>query len=259
MKTSKSKASAPRQKADVQLVACLVLFFSVFSLALSGQDLISRKSHLDFGFDYYSSGNGHGAFYAPTLFLNKKYKALAFAPIIQKKSMKAGGFKLSFIQNLTGRAIDSFEDDSLSSEDSVMIGKFRAYSASHKKFFQLNYFVYLQYNKPLPLSSDVIRLEQNAKRDNVNWNSVYLNTGEAGAGIELQLNVSNTWSIKAYAGMSVYHHFTYLHKLDNGRNAMTLTIGSCVSMSLNELFKHKRTRYTSNDALSHNETIYNKL
>ena len=80
-----------------------IVTFTLFSgSCLTAQDVLSGKKHFDLGVDYFSSGNGHGAFIAPTLIMNKNYNALAVSPMIHKRSMQVGGLKVKYSRNLTG-------------------------------------------------------------------------------------------------------------------------------------------------------------
>lgn len=206
----------------------------------SAQNLISGKQHVDFGVEYFSSGNGHGAFVSPTIILNKKYNSISVSPMIQKSSVQLGGLKVAYVRNLTGAMKFEFDDlDSLDAHDLLYIQDYKDYHHNHKDVFQINVYSYFQFNKPLSLSSRAAYTEQiTHAKDDINWGEVKLSTIESGAGFELQVNFTNSVSFKTYVGAGVYHHYNCGYKLYNGNTAMSLNLGMALFITLDKLTKN---------------------
>lgn len=194
------------------LAAIMVLVLNVISLF--GQNAEYTPRVVGFSLDAYSSGNGHGAFYAPAFTISRQRNSFAFAALIQKRSMKMNGVKISYSRSLT-------------SERSEVI---RTYGFN---LFQVNFFSSVQYNDKLPLSYCVVTEENNVTREpQTNWSQVKLATFEATAGFELQINLTETICWKNYVGASAYYHTNYVQGMDHSRAAPTLVLGTGIHVLL---------------------------
>lgn len=218
----------------------LPFIVSFIGVNASAQNIISGKRHVDFGMEYFSSANGHGAFVSPTIILNKNYNSISVSPMIQKSSVQLGGLKVAYVRNLTGAMKFEFDDlDTLNAYDLLYIKDYQEYHSKHKDVFQINVYSYFQVNKPLSLSSGAAYSEQiTHAKDDINWAEVKLSTIESGAGFELQVNFTNSVSFKTYVGAAVYHHYNCGYKLYNGNTAMSLNLGMAFFITLDKLTKN---------------------
>ncbi len=232
MKTS-AKISAQKHHEGVQqqsqFVKMIILVWVMFigSINLSGQDLMSGRTFLDLGLDFSSSGNGHGAFYSPSLILNKNFNGFGVSPMIYKNDNKLSGLKVSYMRNLTGKIKDEYDEVNLSYEDSIGLAEYKSFKMNHRDALQINFYSYMQYNQSISLSSAFANYEAqtNAEKD-VNWNNVKVSTGEVGAGFQLQYNINNNVGFRVYSGIGAFHHFDYQHELNNGQSGISLNIGA---------------------------------
>jgi hypothetical protein len=200
----------------------IILILLLNQYRISGQSLYSQVTCPQTGIirginlDTYSSGNGHGAFFCPSVTFNKGRNSVSVGPTIQKRSMDLNGFKLSYSRNL------SAESDDLGN---IYLDR-----------IQLNFFSYLQYTDKLPLSYSVIKNENLIAREpQPNWENVKLATTEFAAGIELRVNFSSNISWKTYVGVSAYYHLNYLIGMDHERMAPSLSLGTGINILLPRL------------------------
>lgn len=232
MKTS-AQTSVQNHQAGVKLqnklaqLFILVWMMLIGSMQLSAQDAMSGRTFLDLGLDFSSSGNGHGAFYSPSLILNKNFNGFGVSPMIYKNDNKLSGLKVSYMRNLSGKVKDEFDEVNLSYEDSIGLVEYKGYKMNHRDALQINFYSYMQYNQSISLSSAFVNNESqtNAEKD-VNWNNVKVSTGEVGAGFQLQYNINNNIGFRVYSGIGAFHHFDYQHELNNGRNSISLNLGA---------------------------------
>ncbi|MEI6019767.1 MAG: hypothetical protein WCR21_01440 [Bacteroidota bacterium] len=220
-----SNALSSGKYSATALIYCL--FILLTAGLMQAQDQVSGRTFFDLGIDYSSSGNGHAAFYAPSLVLNKNYNALSVAPLIYNRDNQISGLKVVYVRNLTGKLKDDYEIVCLNKADSLDFGEMLFYKKTHRDILQINFYTYLQYNKAIGLSQDFIEYEQltNAEKDVV-WQDVKVSTAEAGFGVQMQYNISNAFAFKVYSGLGAFHHFEYIHDLQNGRDAFSLNLGA---------------------------------
>lgn len=184
-------------------IACVLNVTTLF-----GQKAAYKPEFIGFALDCYSSANGHGAFYAPALTLNRERNSFSFAALIQKRSNEMNGFRISYSRNL-------------SAESPEVI---RSYGFD---LLQINFFSALQYNNKATLAYSVVRDENTINREpQINWSQVKLSTVEATVGFELQMNLTETVSWKNYVGASAYYHTNYVQGMDHERAAPTLVLGT---------------------------------
>ncbi|MEI6019761.1 MAG: hypothetical protein WCR21_01410 [Bacteroidota bacterium] len=252
MKTSAKHSVQNRREDGVDFINQLskvifVFIISLFSFSgLFGQDVMSGRAFLDFGFDYSASNNGHSAFYAPTLIINKRFNGLAISPLVYQDNHKVNGIKLSYIRNLSGKASDDVKDNVITVQDSLDYIEYKKFKKEHRDILEVNFYSYVQYNRSLPLSASAVAFEQeNNLEMNVNWNQVKVSTGEAGFGIQLQYNITNTFSFKVYSGLGAYYHFDYKQELHKGRNAFCLNSGATLLYTFDILHPVSKKHHTN--------------
>ncbi len=196
------------QKKHCKFNFIIAIAFLLNTSALFAQHAAYKPEVIGFALDCYSSANGHGAFYAPALTLNRDRNSLSFAALIQKRSMEMNGLKISYSRNL-------------SSESPEVI---RGYGFD---LLQVNFFSALQYNNKTHLAYCVAKYENTINREpQIDWNQVKLSTLEATAGFELQINLTETICWKNYVGASAYYHTNYVQGMDHSRAAPTLVLGT---------------------------------
>lgn len=185
-------------------ILSVILLWSTFITAQNE----NKKFINSVGLDYYSTGNGLGAFYSPNLSLNKGVNVFSIGPVIQKRSNLLRGVKVGYSRILT--------IDSRTPKRSV-----------EKDLLQLNFFTSLQYTNRLQLSYSTVKNETLIFGDSrQNLEKIRLTTGEINIGFELYVNITNNISWKNSVGGSVYYHFNYATILEQQKCAPTLNLGT---------------------------------
>ena len=157
------------------------------------------------GFEFLSSGNGHGSFLSPHLSVDKGKNS--FISGLMMKGGTIRGVKVTWSRNL-------------SNEDRDPI--------------QLNAMSYLQYIRPTEISKSLAISESMIWSGNgVNYNLVKVSTVEFGCGIELRIDIDDWVFIRNFVGFGFYYHPQYV-KMDHERIATTLQLGTGISFVIDK-------------------------
>jgi hypothetical protein len=169
------------------------------------------------GVGLFSSGNGHGTFAGFSFHFNRGNKSLGISPFVQLKNGNFSGMRLIYCQSLSSDRVSWSKSEFTRSD-----------------LLQLNFHSYLQYNGPSQLSDKVIREESMIRRESArDWSQVKVSTGEAGAGIELQINITPFITVKNRIAAAVYYHFSDIQAMSHERIAPSLHLGSSVYFNIN--------------------------
>ncbi len=197
----------------------LVIFFIILNICVFTAQ--TAKSYRDVkiggGIQLQSSGNAHGAFYTPYVSFNYGTHSIIVGAMTHKRSGLTRGGQITYSKNL-------------SSQEQYKGGD---YPTPIPDLLQLNFYSYLQYTNDMPLCQSVIKTEQCIKRENsVDWANVKLNTAEAGAGIELRININEVFCIRNTIGAGVYNHMTYVKGMDHEKIAPTLNLSTGLHITI---------------------------
>jgi hypothetical protein len=196
-----------------QLTLCCV-FCILFLPELRAQgDSAARLRRMPaFGLDYISSGNSHGGFLRLFAGFEKRRNLLVAGPLLQLSGGKVNGARISYSRNISAAPHRSPRDDK---------GRHRYDRV------QFNYGLFLQYIHNAALSERVRQSEERISRDSVrNFAAMRMNTLEAGASIELRINLSHNVTWYNSAALSMHHHLKYANGLSRARTAPSLGLSS---------------------------------
>jgi hypothetical protein len=218
-------------KTKKSLPAIKIIAISIFAILFHSEVCAQKYKpktpcFIGGGFENFSSGNWHGAFYSPYVNLTKGRKSFSGGPVFQKRSMEFSGGKLSFSYNLSGskkQMIDYDEEEVPLTEDYV--------KTNDRQLLQLNFFSFAQYVNETTLSYAAQKTEEKTEHNPVSesrrdWSKVRLSTAEAGVGFELYIKISKRISWKSYVAGSVYYHVNYISGMYHERMAPSLVLGT---------------------------------
>jgi hypothetical protein len=198
----------------------------IFILALSAASMVSQNKYTSLskyggGVETYQSCNGHGMFYSPFLSIYKRNSAYSFGPTIHKRSGIMNGFKVAYSCNLTGSKNRHMKDEYF-------------YNYKYPDLFQLNFYSSLQYTGKLPLSYSAVKKEERINHEpQPDWSLLRIATAEASTGLSFQVNLTNNFCWKTYAGVSLYYHVNYLETMVHPKTGPAINLGTSVSFVIN--------------------------
>jgi hypothetical protein len=185
--------------------------------SMAAQMELEKTTSMSNAVEMFSSGNGHGGFMGLTCAFDDKSRSIGLSPFFQMNTGRFAGTRLIFNQSL--------------STDRICHKGFSSYS---RDLVQLNLYMYLQYNKAARLSNTIVSDEKMIRRDtDSDLNSVKLATGEVGSGIEVQINLTPSITLKNRIAASVYHHYNYVQLMSHARTALSLHLGTALCITIN--------------------------
>lgn len=188
-------------------------------------------------FDSYVSGNAHGLMYSSTLNYTKNKVTISAGPCIQKRRMNLSGGKMSVSYLLNGGSIkrtnllksSSNEFSNESEENEEIQEDAEATFVSDRCQIKLHAFV--QYLKDASFSYAAEKMETYVNRvENMNWTATRLSTFECGLGFEINKKIVKNMYWRNYFTATVYNHTKYVKNMQHEKYALTLTIGTSVTI-----------------------------
>lgn len=205
-----------KQQFSVLRIYSAIIFFFI-AVTLNAQKLKNNYS-IGGGIDVNCTANWHGSLYTPYITGSDRNSELSLGAVIQKRTSKVCGGRLSFSTVLSTRYL----------HDSLLGGYFE-----QKDVLQINFFSYAQYINNAPLSYSAARLEEKTSRAyETDWNSIKLSTAELGAGIEFQVNITENVAWKSRIGGTVYYHVKYKSGMYHEKIAPILNIGTGIHINI---------------------------
>jgi len=186
----------------------MIVFALIICICVSCAQPLSRKVMPGLGFNLTSSGNGHGAFYAPYVSFGLSDNTFILSGLYQKQTSQFAGMRLGYSRNLSASVHDEWEPEE------------RGYDV-----LQLNFYSYVQYLHNCQVSDAVMRFEKLKRGEQAaDLGSLTYRTAEAGAGLELRIYFSKALSLRNCLGLSVYHHLNKNDLMFHAQTAMSLVV-----------------------------------